>query len=102
MHICYGGSSAQTPIDLGADFPANTLSTDMYELVLFASPALSSIQYEVTRLNTGNVTTGTLSGTNVQVPSATTLLAPWGYRTNNATALAVGLDVASAYIETDF
>ena len=100
--ICYGGSSAQTPIDLGANFPANTLSTDMYELVLFASPASTDINFEVTRLNTGDTATGTISGTNTQRPSPTTLLAPWGYRTNNATALAVGLDVASAYIETDY
>jgi hypothetical protein len=45
---------------------------------------------------------GTLSGTpGTAVPNSTTLIGPWGYRTNNATALAVGLDVASAYIETD-
>lgn len=101
--ICYGGSSAQTPIDLGANFPSNTRSTDMYELALFAAPNTGDIKYEVTRLNTGAVATGTISNTSAAVlPQNGTLMAPWGYRTNNATALAVGLDVASAYIETDY
>lgn len=102
LKLFYGGSAAQTPIDLGANFPKNTLSVDMYELALFASPNPQTIQYEVTRLNTGHVATGTLSGTvGTQIPAAATLLAPWGYRTNNASALAVGIDVASCYIETD-
>lgn len=102
LKLFYGGSAAQTPIDLGANFPKNTLSVDIYELALFASPNSQNIQYEVTRLNTGHVATGTLSGTvGTQIPAATTLLAPWGYRTNNASALAVGIDVASCYIETD-
>ncbi len=102
LKLFYGGSAAQTPINLGANFPKNTLSVDMYELALFASPNSQTIQYEVTRLNTGHVATGTLSGTvGTQIPAATTLLAPWGYRTNNASALAVGIDVASCYIETD-
>ena len=34
--ICYGGSAAQTPIALGANFPASTSSTDVYELILYA------------------------------------------------------------------
>ena len=103
MKMFYGGTTAQAPIDLGANFPANTLSIDMYELVLFAPPnALRTIHYQVTRLNTGHVATGTLSGTTVQVPSETTLLQAFcGWRNNNATALAVAIDIASLYIETD-
>lgn len=102
--IYYGGTTSQTPIDLGANFPCNTRNTDMYELALFAPVDSAVCHYEVTRINTGDVATGTLSGTaGVALPSSSTLLAaPWGYRTNNATALAVGLDVASVYIETDY
>jgi len=101
--LFYGGSAAQTPIDLGANFPITAASVEMYELALFASPSTQTIQYEVTRLSNGMVATGTLSGTpGTAVPNSTTLIGPWAYRTNNATALAVGLDVASAYIETDF
>jgi hypothetical protein len=104
MRLYSGGSAAQAPIDLGANFPANTRSIDMYDLTLFAPPSAPVVHWEVTRLNTGHVASGTLNGTpGTQLPATTTLLAaPWGYRTNNATALAVGLDVASVYIETDY
>ena len=105
MHIYYGGSSAQTPIDLGSNFPSNTLNTDVYELALF-SPTNSNntVYYEVTRLNTGNVATGTLNGTaGTVLPSSSTLLSyHWSWRCNNATALKVGFDIMSDYIETDY
>ena len=102
LHLFYGGSAAQTPINLGANFPADTRSVDVYELALFSSPNSGDVHYEVTRINTGHVATGTITNSGSTVlPTNTTLIGPWGYRTNNATALAVGLDVMSAYIETD-
>jgi hypothetical protein len=102
LNLFYGGSSAQTPIDLGANFPSNTLSTDVYELALFSPPNSGDVHWQVTRLNTGHVASGTITNSGSAVlPTNTTFLTPWGYRTNNATALAVGLDVMSAYIETD-
>lgn len=102
MRLYYGGSAAQPPIDLGANFPCNTRNTDVYELALFSSPSSGDVHWEVTRLNTGHVATGTIVNTGAAVlPTNTTLLCAWGYRTNNATALAVGLDVMSAYLETD-
>ena len=104
LHIVYGGSAAQTPIDLGASFPAATLSVDMYELVLFSSKDDNTkVTYQVTRLNTGDVATGTLTnttpGTTLPDASAPLLLRNW--RTNNATALAVGLDVSSLIVHRD-
>lgn len=102
--IFYGGSIAQTPIDLGSDFPSNTTNTDVYELALFAPPSMSStVYYEVTRLNTGHVATGTLTGTSgTVVPAPTTLLCPHqSMRSNNTVAAVVGFDVMSDYIETD-
>jgi hypothetical protein len=104
MHIYYGGSSAQTPIDLGSNFPSNTRSTDVYELALFApTNSSNTVYYEVTRLNTGNVATGTLTGTaGTVLPSSTTLLSYQRiWRCNNTTALAVAYDIMSDYIETD-
>lgn len=102
LKLFYGGSSAQTPIDLGANFPSNTLSTDVYELALFSPPNSGDVHWQVTRVNTGHVASGTITNSGATVlPTNTTLLTPWGYRTNNATALAVGLDVMIAYIETD-
>ena len=104
LKLYYGGSAAQPPIDLGVNFPANTLSVDAYELALFSSPFLGSVGYMVTRLNTGQVATGVLTAATagLQLPLNTTLLSHHkAWRTNNATALAVGLDIISDYIETD-
>ena len=102
--IYYGGSAAQTAIDLGANFPCNTRSTDLYDLALFAPPnSNNTVYYEVTRINTGHVATGTLTGTaGTALPDSTTLLTYHrAWRTNNATALACAFDVVSDYIETD-
>lgn len=104
LKIFYGGSAAQAPIDLGASFPANTLSTDPYELALFAEPNSTRVDYQVTRLNTGQVASGVLTAATagLQLPAPATLLSQHkAWRTNNATALAVGLDLISDYIETD-
>ncbi len=102
LQIVYGGSAAQTAIDLGASFPANTLSADLYELALFAPPDTQVIHYQVTRVNTGDIATGTLSGAvGTVIPAATTFLAHAVWRCNNAQALAVGIDVVSVYLETD-
>lgn len=104
LFLYYGGSAAQTPINLGANFPANTLSVDLYELTLYAPPnANNVVHYRVERLNTGDVAEGTLTaGTpGTQLPSNTTLLAYRAWRSNNATALAVGIDIASVTFEKD-
>lgn len=104
LKIYSGGSVAQTAIDLGVNFPVNTLSLDAYELALFASTFTSNVTYTVTRLNTGNVASGVLTAAvaGTQLPLSTTLLSyQKAWRTNNATALAVGLDIISDYIETD-
>jgi hypothetical protein len=97
LHIVYGGSAAQTAIDLGANFPAGSLSADLYELMLFSDPASNAaVGYRVERINTGDVASGSLTNTTpgTTLPLATTLLGLRSWRTNNATALAVALDVA--------
>ncbi len=102
LHIVYGGSAAQAAIDLGSNFPANTLSADAYELALYAPPNSQVVNYRVERLNTGQIVNGTLSGAvGTVIPAATTLLAHAVWRCNNATALAAAIDIASVYIETD-
>lgn len=105
MSLYYGGSTAQAPIDLGANFPANTTNTDAYELALFAPPSSTGLSWEVTRLNTGHVAAGTIANTNpgVTLPTSTTLLTYLqAWRSNNTAAAAVGLDIMSDYIETDY
>jgi len=105
LSIFYGGTTAQTAIALGSNFPANTLSADAYELALFSpSNQFSTVYYEATSINTGNVATGVIvgDGAGIALPTPETLLTYcWNYRTNNATAISVGLDIMSDYIETD-
>jgi len=104
LFVYYGGSAAQTPIDLGANFPTNTSSTDWYQVVLYAPPSSNNtVYYQVTRQNTGNVATGTLTGTaGTALPANTTNLYYRGWRCNNATASAVTLQYGAMYIETDY
>ena len=98
LQIVYGNATAKTAIDLGGNFPANS-NSDAYELILFAPPG-GGVNYQVTRLNTVYVATGFLASTDT--PAASTLLCHQLWRTNNATALAVGLDVCGIYAETDY
>ncbi len=102
LHICYGGSTAQAPINLGASFPATGLSDALYELTLDAPANTQVVNYQVINLSTSGIATGQLAGTvGTAIPSATTMLGHTIWKTNNATALAVGVDVVSVYIETD-
>jgi len=105
LFLYFGGSTAQTPINLGVNFPANTLSVDAYELALFCAPGVqNSVGWQVTRINTGDTVSGTLTAATpgVQLPANTTLLTySQSWRTNNATSGPVGLDIFSDYIETD-
>ena len=104
LFVYYGGSAAQTPIDLGANFPTGTSNTDWYELTLFAPPSsTNTVYYQILRLNTGNVASGTLTGTaGTVLPANTTFLGPRNWRTNNATASAVTLVFGSMYLESDY
>lgn len=92
-------AGAASRIDLSADFPSQTLSTDWYELVLYAPPNAAAISWRVSRRNTGHVASGELTA---DLPLATAFLAPQLWRNNGATALAVAIDVASVYVETDY
>lgn len=99
LYLVHGGSTAQTEIALGStDFPIST--TNLYQLNLFSPPnALRTINYEVRNISNGTSVSGSLSGTAVQIPSETTLMGIQNWRTNNATLLAVGLDICSIYVE---
>ena len=99
LHFYCAGSTATIAIDLGASFPAHTLSTDAYELAMFAPSTGGEVNYTVTRMNTGDVASGKIT---TGLPLGTQLLCHQIWRTNNATALAVGLDLCSIYMETDY
>ncbi len=106
LQIVFGGSTPQTPIDLGANFPAGGLSTDLYRLMLTSNPNDSTkVGWRVDRIGTAfsaeGVITNTTPGTTL--PSITTgYLQHRMWRTNNASALAVGIDLVQILIEQDF
>lgn len=104
MFLYSGGSVAQTPINLGANFPVLTTNVDFYDLILYSPPTESVIYWQVDRLNTGDTASGALNGTiGTQLPLLTTLLTPINaFRTNNASAVAVGIDFVHVYFETDY
>lgn len=96
---CAGASAGANLIDLGANFPANTLSADVYELALFSPSSNGNVYYKVTRLNTGHTAEGVFT---TGLPTSATLLCHQIWRCNNATALAVGVDICGIYMETDY
>lgn len=100
--IYFGGSTAQTPVALGANFPIDT--TTAYELTLYASPKeVGKINWHVKNLATGNEISGTVGdGTAAKAPLSTTLLSPRAWRSNNTAAASVVLDIGILYIESDF
>jgi hypothetical protein len=102
-YLVYGGSVAQTAIALGTGLGAPTLTNTAWEIALFSSPEQNAVvNYQITNLGSGVSVSGTLSGTpGTTVPASTTLLTYRQFRTNNTTALAVGVDICSIYIETD-
>jgi hypothetical protein len=103
LYIYYGGSAAQTRINLGAGFPVAI--TTAYELVIFAPPnSNTSVGYKVTNLGTGAEAAGTLTAATAgtQLPANTTLLTLQIWRTNNSSTSAVAFDISSIYVETDY
>jgi hypothetical protein len=103
--IFYGGSAAQTPIDLGSSFPCKLANTTPMEVILFAPPnASNTVHYRITVLSTGNTTSGALTAATIgtQLPANTTLLAPRVSKNNVGTGAATGFDMSSIYIESDY
>jgi hypothetical protein len=96
LHIIFGNATTKTPVDLGVNFPGTV--NNVYELTLFAPPA-GGVTWQVRRLGTSAEASGSISV--ADAPANTTLLCHQIWRTNNATALAVGLDLCGIYIETD-
>lgn len=98
-----GGSTAQTATAIGTDIGApGGNSTTAWELAMFCPNSTANTFYlQLTNISTGVTATTTMSGTSTQVPQSTTLLSFRHWATNNATAAAVGIDLASLYIETD-
>ena len=103
LKLFYGGSTPQTPIDLGSNFPITHGSVNVYKLALYSAPNSGDVDYKVTRVNTGHVASGTIVNTGATVlPTNTTYLNLWGYRSNNNIGAIVAIDVMKIYVETDY
>lgn len=96
---CAGAAAGANLVDLGANFPSVSGSVDAYELNLFAASGGGSVKWQVNRLGTAFSASGEFTS---GLPLSTVLLAIQAWRTNNATALAVGLDICGIYVETDY
>lgn len=100
----YGaGSSAQSAVAIGTGIGApGGSSTTAWELAIFAPNSVANTYYlQLTNISSGVTASRTFSGSASVVPQYTTLLAWNAWATNNTTALAVGIDLCSLYIETD-
>lgn len=110
MYLFYGGSAAQTAVGLGTGFPPIPAAAGInngipYDFMIWCPPNSNGVvNWQLDRLDTGTSTSGTVTpGTpGLQTPANTTMLNTWLFRTNNATALAVGVDIINIYTETDY
>lgn len=99
LFICYGGSSAQTPIGLGMGIPPS--SNKLLRVIFYCPQVANKLYYEVENITDGNIVMGEINGTGAtDFPQPTTALNPlWAFRANNGTAAALGLDLSKVYIE---
>lgn len=97
------GSGTASSIDLGTSFPMT--NGNLYELGLVWEPGDTKVRWSVYRV------LGDVAGADVatyyregelttDIPALTTLLCPHAWRTNNATALATGFDLAHLIIDS--
>lgn len=96
-----GATGTATKINLGANFPCNTVSTDMYEVSFFCAPNTTTVYYYVENLRTGAVASGTITNT-AKLPATNQLLAWQIWRHNATSGVAVGIDIVTVYIENDY
>lgn len=102
-YLVYGGSAAQIAIALGTAVGAPTLVDTVWDFTVYSSQfSTTTLSYSFTNLKTNVTVSGTVSGTaTVAIPTSATYGAPRAWRCNNATALAVGIDIGSISVETD-
>lgn len=99
LFIVWGGTTAQVAIDLGVGFPASDPAA-AYTLTLYNSPLRNNVvKYHLAREGTAFTASSTLTGVaGTAIPVNTLGLAHTAWRTNNATLLAVALDIDTVFI----
>lgn len=101
LMIIYGGSEAQTPIDLGTNFNINN-NTEAYLFELYSDPhETNSVHYRVSRVGTSFVVEGLLTAANsgVQLPSDSTLLCHRVFRATTTTTGQVAYEIGHIYLD---
>jgi hypothetical protein len=94
------GAGVATKIDLGTDFTKSpTVATDMYHLILYAAPNSTTVFYEVRNIRLGVASSGSI---NTNIPAVNQLLTWQLWRNTGSTAAAVGIDISSVYLETEY
>jgi hypothetical protein len=106
LYLINSGNTTQAAIPLGTNFPpmaaAGATNGVLYQLTLFSpTNANGTITVLLERLGTAFEYNGSFTA-GAGVPASTILLAHRAWRCNNATALAVGIDVGDVYVETDY
>lgn len=89
LHLIHNdGSGTATAIDLGASFPSNTVETDFYILQIKTNG--SNLDYVVTRVNTGDTASGSIS---TDIPATTQALNLGAYVVQSSgTSTTTGID----------
>jgi len=95
-------SGTATKIDLGANYPAHTKDTDIYEITLSCTSNATVVNYEVIRraASDGTILNSTTGAITTDLPALTQRLAFQAYRGNNTTALETELTHIIMVIET--
>lgn len=99
LQLYAAGAAAQARTALGANFPCNTVSTDLYEVQFFCPPNGDRLEYQLTRLNTGHVATGEITA-GAALFANNISRSPQIWRSNGGTASAVAFDLVQMYVES--
>jgi hypothetical protein len=82
-----------------SSFPARDLSTTIFETRIYCPSNSTTIYYSIEALNSNIIYENSVSSL---IPVNTLLMAPQVWTNNATTALAVGIDIVSQYLETDY
>lgn len=104
IFLSWGGTSAQVPLDLGINFPADGLSTDAYRFSVYVPPTMSDgFYYRVERLGTTYIAEGLITDTpTIYIPAQSTNFSHIVSINNNATAAIASIDIGNVYTEVQW
>ncbi|MEY2862833.1 MAG: hypothetical protein RLY58_540 [Pseudomonadota bacterium] len=96
LQIYSANASVTTPIDLGANFPANSL-VNVYRLTIHSPKNTGRVFWDVVCINTGAVASGEFAKLNLNDNITSGFFAPYWWISNGSTAAAASLVVFDGY-----